>query len=41
MRRIARGLKRMNPVSVLTWELEVPSGESREISYSYVVLIRR
>ena len=38
---LARGLKAMNPVHDLTWKLDMKPGESREITYSYIALIRR
>ena len=38
---LARGLKAMNPVHALTWKLDLKPGKTREITYSYVALIRR
>ena len=38
---LARGLKAMNPVHDLTWKLDLKPGESREITYAYIALIRR
>ncbi len=38
---LARGLRRMNPVHQLTWTFELEPGESEEITYTYVALIRR
>jgi hypothetical protein len=39
--KLATGLWRVNPTSMLKWTLEVPAGETREISYTYTVLVRR
>jgi hypothetical protein len=36
----ARGLKRVNPKSVLTWELPIKSRDKIEIDYGYNVYIR-
>lgn len=36
----ARGLKKVNPKSVLTWELPIKSREKVEIDYSYKVYVR-
>jgi hypothetical protein len=38
---LARGLRRMNPVHQLTWTFELEPGESEEITYTYIALIRR
>jgi len=38
---LARGLKAMNPVHDLTWKLDLKPGKSREITYTYIALIRR
>lgn len=40
-RTLARGLKAMNPTHDLTWELDLRPGKSREITYTYIALIRR
>ncbi|MCD6415247.1 MAG: hypothetical protein J7M08_00945 [Planctomycetes bacterium] len=37
----AKGLKRVNPVHELTWTLDLGAGRTREITYSYQVLVRR
>jgi hypothetical protein len=37
----ARGLRRMNGISKLTWTIELGPGESRNLSYKYDVYIRR
>jgi hypothetical protein len=39
--QLARGLKRMNPVNLLKWELDIPGGGSQNITYTYTVLVRR
>jgi hypothetical protein len=36
----ARGLKKVNPKSVLTWELPIKSRDKTEIDYSYKVYVR-
>lgn len=36
----ARGLKKVNPKSVLTWEIPIKPGEKVEIDYSYKVYVR-
>ena len=41
VQQLARGLKTMNPTTVLTWHLEVNPDEEKEITYRYTVLIRR
>jgi hypothetical protein len=38
---LARGLKAMNPTHDLTWKLDLKPGKSREITYTYIALIRR
>jgi hypothetical protein len=39
--QLARGLARMNPVSVLKWTLQIAPGDQNELTYTYDVLIRR
>lgn len=38
---LARGLKAMNPTHDLAWKLDMKPGETREITYTYIALIRR
>ena len=38
---LARGLKHVNPVHLLTWKIDLAPGEHREITYTYEPLIRR
>ena len=37
----ARGLARMNPLNIVTWNVMVAPGEQKEITYTYQALIRR
>jgi len=39
--KLARGLRRVNPTSLLKWTLDIPAGESKDLTYSYLVLVRR
>lgn len=39
--QLARGLKRMNPLSVLSWNFQLQPGEEKELTYTYEALIRR
>ena len=39
--KLARGLRRANPRSKLTWTLELKSGEQQKLHYTYEVYIRR
>lgn len=39
--KLAKGLRQENPRSRLTWQIVLESGEEKEISYVYTVLIRR
>lgn len=39
--KLARGLARMNPVNVVTWNITLTPGEQKEITYTYQALIRR
>jgi len=41
VQQLARGLKRMNPTTLLTWHLEVKPDEEKELTYKYTVLVRR
>jgi hypothetical protein len=41
VKKLAAGLRRMNPRSRLTWEIEVKPGEDVEITYQYRVYVRR
>jgi len=38
--KLAAGLQGVNPRSQLTWELELPAGETVEMTYTYQVFIR-
>ncbi|MCK4300260.1 MAG: hypothetical protein KAX80_12040, partial [Planctomycetes bacterium] len=38
---LARGLKHVNPVHLLTWKIDLAPGEHRDITYTYEPLIRR
>jgi hypothetical protein len=38
---LARGLARMNPTHLLTWNIDLKPGEAKEITYTYQALIRR
>ena len=40
VQRLSRGLRRMNPLHVLTWHLTLKPGEEKELAYTYVALIR-
>jgi len=39
--RLARGLARMNPVHLLTWNIQLKPGAEQELTYVYEALIRR
>ncbi len=39
--KLARGLARMNPLNVVTWNITLAPGEQKEITYTYQALIRR
>jgi hypothetical protein len=39
--KLARGLARMNPLNVATWNITLTPGEQKEITYTYQALIRR
>jgi hypothetical protein len=39
--KLARGLRKVNPRSQLTWEVELAPGEKLELSYAYAVYVRR
>lgn len=41
IKKLARGLRRMNPANELTWTLELGPDEGKDIEYEYDVLIRR
>ena len=41
IKKLARGLSRMNPVNELTWSFTLKPGEEKEITYTYDALIRR
>ncbi len=41
VRQLAWGLRQVNTVNVLTWSLTVQAGEETELTYRYVVLVRR
>ena len=38
--KTAKGLKQVNPVHRLTWEIELGSGEAMKVEYSYEVYVR-
>ncbi len=40
-RQLAWGLRQVNTVNVLTWNLTVDAGEETELTYRYTVLVRR
>jgi hypothetical protein len=40
VKRTARGLKKVNPKSILTWELPIKARKKTEIDYSYKVYVR-
>lgn len=39
--KLARGLRRMNETAKLTWTIELKTGKSKEIAYTYDVYVRR
>jgi len=39
--KLARGLARMNPLNVVTWNIPLSAGQQTEIRYTYQALIRR
>jgi hypothetical protein len=39
--KLARGLRRMNETAKLTWTIELKSGKSKDIAYTYDVYVRR
>jgi hypothetical protein len=41
IKKLARGLSRMNPVNELTWSFTLKPAEEKEITYTYDALIRR
>jgi len=41
VQQLARGLKSMNPTTLLTWHMQVKPDEVKDITYQYTVLVRR
>ena len=41
VRQLAWGLRQVNTVNVLTWNINVGAGEETELTYRYTVLVRR
>ncbi|MFH0965330.1 MAG: hypothetical protein V2A58_15120, partial [Planctomycetota bacterium] len=41
VKRLAKGLARMNPALELVWEIGLEAGGGAEIGYTYKVLVRR
>ena len=41
VKKLAKGLKRMNGVSELTWEIKLGPGEQKKLGYVYEVYVRR
>ena len=41
VQKLARGLKGVNKLNRLTWTIEMKPGESRNVEYTYKVLVRR
>ena len=41
VKKLARGLRKMNPTSVLTWQADVDPDEELLVDYTYTVLVRR
>jgi len=41
MEKPAKGLRRMNSMTKLTWSIDLAAGEQKEISYQYKVYVRR
>ena len=39
--KLARGLRRMNETAKLTWTIELKTGKSKDIAYTYDVYVRR
>ena len=39
--KLAKGLRRMNGLTKLTWTIELPAGAEKQLSYVYEVYIRR
>jgi len=38
--KVARGLRSVNPVNVLTWTIELKPGQTRDVTYAYDVYVR-
>ena len=41
VQKLAKGLRRMNSLSKLTWTVELEAGQEKIITYAYKVYIRR